>query len=427
MIFISYIVDLFRSPAIFISLIAFFGLIIQGKSFSDIIKGTFKTMMGVLILLTGVDVIGGSMTPLSNAIVSLFDMPVSKELADYGVFIGEFGFDIGVVMVLGFLFNILIAKVSRFKTVFMTGHMMFYYAMLFLAVGIGAGFDGLLLYGFSIFCYLISTILLPWLLVKDIKDLTKEDNFSIGHSAALFCYLGARYGSLFKKSKYDLEVLKLPSYLGFLKETTIFSSLVMIFVYTCVYFMVGEDIRISVYGVNALSSVLTLSMTFGAGLFITLQGTRLMMVEIVPAFKGISDRLVKGAIPALDIPLVFPYGPNSLVIGFLISLISSLVTMFIINMSGFSAFAILPATIACYFDVAPSAIFANNKGGAMAAISWSFICGVLMMVFVCIGIPIVGDTVGTFVQSFGANEESIWLLLFSKFAEVIKFICGLVL
>lgn len=38
--------------------------------------------------------------------------------------------------------------------------------------------------------------------------------------------------------------------------------------------------------------------------------------EIVPAFKGIADRFVKGAKPALDAPTVFPFAPNAVIIGF---------------------------------------------------------------------------------------------------------------
>ena len=38
---------------------------------------------------------------------------------------------------------------------------------------------------------------------------------------------------------------------------------------------------------------------FTSGILILLQGVRMFLGELVPAFKGISDKLVPGAIPAL--------------------------------------------------------------------------------------------------------------------------------
>ncbi len=53
-----------------------------------------------------------------------------------------------------------------------------------------------------------------------------------------------------------------------------------------------------------------------------------MIAEIVPAFKGISDKLVPNARPALDCPVVFPYAPNAVLVGFLSSFAAGLIGMF---------------------------------------------------------------------------------------------------
>lgn len=70
------------------------------------------------------------------------------------------------------------------------------------------------------------------------------------------------------------------------------------------------------------------SITFAAGVYIILQGVRMVIAEIVPAFKGISDKLVPNARPALDCPVVFPYAPNAVLVGFLSSFAAGLIGMF---------------------------------------------------------------------------------------------------
>lgn len=418
-VFLTKLVELFRNPPVFFALIACVGLIIQKKKVSDIIKGSFKAMLGVIVLTEGVNIISASLTPLSNAISSTFATDLSGQtLGDYSAFIVEMGTSIGLVMVFGFLVNLLIARFTRFKAVFLTGHMMFFYSMLWVAVGVESGITGTALIVFGVLCYAISTCILPHLLTKEVENLTGSRTFTIGHSTTLFCLMGSWVGRLIGKKEQNVEDIKLPSSLDFLRDTTLTSGFVMIIVYAVVAFMVTPEVRNEVYGSSILSFVLLQGMTFSAGMVVLLQGARLMMAEILPAFKGIADKFVPGAVPALDVPMVFPYGQNSLMIGFVITLVVSLITMFVLNSMNFCAFPLLPATTACYFDVAPGAIFANKRGGLIAVIVWSILGGILMMVLCGLAIPILADTAGTFIQQMGANEESFWLLIFGPLGNL---------
>ena len=54
--------------------------------------------------------------------------------------------------------------------------------------------------------------------------------------------------------------------------------------------------------------------TFSAGVYIILTGVRMVLGEIVPAFKSISGHLVKNAKPALDFPVTFTFAPNAVLI-----------------------------------------------------------------------------------------------------------------
>lgn len=56
-------------------------------------------------------------------------------------------------------------------------------------------------------------------------------------------------------------------------------------------------------GTSGLVYALQLAGQFAAGVFVILAGVRLILGEIVPAFKGISERLVPNSKPALIVRL----------------------------------------------------------------------------------------------------------------------------
>lgn len=62
-------------------------------------------------------------------------------------------------------------------------------------------------------------------------------------------------------------------------------------------------------GTNVVLFAIIQGLTFVAGVLVLLQGVRMFLGEIVPAFKGISEKLVPGARPALDIPIFYAAGP----------------------------------------------------------------------------------------------------------------------
>ncbi|HII4414951.1 TPA: PTS ascorbate transporter subunit IIC [Clostridium perfringens] len=409
---LDFCVSFFRNPALFMGLVVAIGLILQRKPIDAILKGIFKGIIGMVILLKGVDIVVSSITPLANAFSGLFNTQSNSTLGDFNVFLGQYGSYVGLILLCGFVINIIIARYTRFKTIYLTGNILFWYPMLFLAVGIENNVSGLKLFIFTLIMYILVITIFPYILRKHVKYVTGNDSFTIGHTASIYCLLGSYIGKLVGQKDKNIENLNLPNSLSFFRDTNITAAIVMFIVYIIVGLFIGKESRIAIYGSEPLITYsLIQGITFAAGMIILLTGVRMILGEIIPSFKGIADKLAKGSIPALDIPMIFPYGPNALLIGFIIALITSIGTLFLLGASGVLTFALIPLVVACYFDVAPGAIFANARGGWPAAIITSALGGIILMVLAAISLNLVSGTVGNFIQTYGGNEFSIWVII----------------
>ncbi|MTM67953.1 PTS ascorbate transporter subunit IIC, partial [Turicibacter sanguinis] len=132
--------EIFGQGAIFLALIACIGLILQKKSGTDIVRGTMMTAIGFFVLSTGTNIITGNSI---NGIATAFNtiMPDAQQSASVDIG-ATYGTQIGIVMVVAFAINILVAKYTKWKSVFLTGHMLYWFPFVFIAAGVDAGLTG---------------------------------------------------------------------------------------------------------------------------------------------------------------------------------------------------------------------------------------------------------------------------------------------
>jgi PTS system ascorbate-specific IIC component len=126
-------------------------------------------------------------------------------------------------------------------------------------------------------------------------------------------------------------------------------------------------------GQNWLIFTLLQALGFTAGVLVLLQGVRMLIGEIVPAFKGIGERLIPGAKPALDVPVIFPFAPNALIIGLISGTIGQVLGMVVLALMGWPV--PLPSMIAAFFASGAGAIFGNATGGRRGAWLGGFLWG----------------------------------------------------
>jgi len=411
MVVLDFIInEIFGQGAIFLALIALVGLLLQRKSFTDVVRGTLMTAIGFFVLTQGTGIIAGeSIAPIAGAFAAI--MPDANEIIDIDM--GQYGTQIGIVMLVAFGANLIFARITKWKSVFLTGHMLYWFPFIFIAAGISAGLTGTVLVIMAALFTAIYMILFPNLIRPLVKKVTGDDSFTLGHPATFLSFIAAGVGKVAGNPEKSTEQLNLSKKWGFLREVSITGSIVIALTYIVMFFILrgnGYDpAEIWGYtGSSAFTFIFTRSIMFGVGVTVLLLGVRMLIAEIVPAFQGIAQKLIPGAVPALDCPMLFPFAPNALIIGFIVGMIVSTIT--IIITAGMSLFPVLviPLVFTSFFEIGTASIFGNATGGVRGAVLGSAAAGIVMVFLVGLGAFFFEGTINGWMLVFGGNDFSLW-------------------
>lgn len=402
-------------PTFMLGMVALIGLLLQRKKSNEVIEGTMKSMVGVLILFAGVDLLVSTIEPIATLFSKVFPGSGEAITSDWVAFLGEYGVEIVLTLVLGFLVNLVIARFTKLKFVFLTGHILFWNAFIVVgALAEGGKIDGVLLVILGSLILGFLSALMPALVAGVVEKLTGSRDFSIGHSTTIHAILGAWIGKLVGDPAKSLEDVKIKEGWSFLKSMTVSTSVIMFLLYLIMGFVTGVGFAAETFTGGTVWLwflwIIFKGLMFGAGLTVLLTGVRMMLGEIIPAFHGLAAKIVPDAVPALDCPMVFPYGQNSLAIGFPIAMIASMITLVIFGLAGYK-YLLLPLIVAAFFDVGPGVILANATGGRRGAIVYAFLGGVILIVLQALSLPFATNTTAGFLNLFGGNDFSLFTIV----------------
>lgn len=163
--------------------------------------------------------------------------------------------------------------------------------------------------------------------------------------------------------------------------------------------------------------IIQTAFTFSVYLFILMQGVRMFVSELTNAFQGISSKLLPGSFPAVDVAASYGFGsPNAVLSGFAFGLLGQLVTIVLLIVFK-NPVLIITGFVPVFFDNAAIAVYADKRGGWKAALSLSFISGILQVALGAVAVSLLG------LASYGGYHGNIdfdipWL----PFAYLFKYL-----
>jgi PTS system ascorbate-specific IIC component len=144
--FLYFIKDFFGAPAILIAIFVFLGNLLIHKKFTDVIIATIKASAGYFALAAGAELMGTTLKPFTEGFKLLIPgtsavLPNSDPLAAAILRqIPEVATVASLIMFFAIVLNVVLARTSKFKYIFLTGHHALYLSV---ALAIIFNFAGL--------------------------------------------------------------------------------------------------------------------------------------------------------------------------------------------------------------------------------------------------------------------------------------------
>jgi PTS system ascorbate-specific IIC component len=386
---VDYLLRVFGTPAIIIAFIAFVGLCLQKCKVSMIVRGTVLAFVGFVLIKTGGGILGGVLTMFSDLFTHAFGLRgvVPSNEAIMALTIDKLGRPAAIILFFAMVVNILLARYTRFKSIYLSLHL-----IVFMAFSVTAALTGL---GYSeLFSIIFGTVVIgtymavfPTILSRFSRKVIGHNDYCIAHAASTSYILASYLGKWFGNTTTDVELVNVSDKFSFLKNPDVATFLTM-------FFLLGISSLFAdnVYMSDLLKTqpyliwLLERSATFAGGLYIAKKGVVLFAEEIVPAFKGFSQVVAPGAIPAVDPMVLFEKSPNAVLIGFLVSFFAELCCIALFPAIGLPI--IIPGILASFTCGGTAAIFGNATGGLRGAIIASFVNGLLLCFLPAMVLPL---------------------------------------
>jgi PTS system ascorbate-specific IIC component len=387
--------NILGKPEFFIGGLVFIGYLLLRKPVYEAFGGFIKAAVGMMIWNVGAGGLVGTFRPILAGLNNRFQLNAAVidpyfGLNAAGEAIKLIGMSLSWTMIslmVGFGWNILLVLLRRYtkiRTLFLTGHIMIQQAttctwILFFAIPELRSMTGAIWIGILVGTY---WAVFSNLTVEPTQKLTDNGGFAIGHQQMGWVWLTSKLAPKLGDPEKSVENIKLPRWLQMFNDNVIATGTLMLIFFGGIMVLLGEPYlrTLDKAGFPATIAfptyILSKSLMFAVYLFILISGVRMFVAELTESFRGISERILPGSLPAVDCAATFGFSsPNTVLFGFLFGAIGQFIA--IAGLLIFkSPIMIITGFVPVFFDNATTAVFANRFGGARAAAILTFCTGI---------------------------------------------------
>ena len=437
---INYLLDLllkqiFGQPFLLMAIVVLIGYIAMNAKPMKAIVGALKASVGILAMGMGSGALitnfGYLLTAVTNATgiqgAGLNTYPTMT--ADYEKIDSVLGSGTGAAwgiytLLVAFVLNLVLVafrKYTKIRAVYLTGNAMI----------VQAGISTYIVWKF-LGTGMLPTIIIAaaitalyWgicstLLIKPTHQITGGD-FTVAHQQMVTSFLAYKIAPKIGNPEDDIEKKKMPSTLNFLQDSIVATALVMLLSVIVILFLVGEEqinwLRMEAYKQasykNNIVFALWIAFTLTANIVVLLYGVRMFVGELMMSFKGISEKLLPGAVAGVDCAAIFGFAPKSVVLGLLFGTLGQ-----VLGLLGLLAFKspifLIPGFIPLFFDNATVSIFANKFGGWKAAAILCTINGLIQIAGSAIAVQLLNLT----WWQGSADYATLWVAIIAIFKGI---------